>query len=238
MEGAGGKEILRVEGIVKKFGDFTALNGVSLSIFSDGIASIIGPNGAGKSTLINVITGRLKPDRGRVIFMGRDITGMSPHKIVRLGIARTFQVINLFMALSVYQNVLIAALSRGGDAVSEVDGVLKKLRLKEYRDLEVYKLPQGVRRVVEIAVALATKPRLLLLDEPTAGLNVNEKEEIISVIKSLGAEIPIVMVEHDMDVVFNISRRIVVMNRGEVIAEGSPRDIAENKLVREIYLGE
>ena len=233
-----GREILRVEGVVKKFGDFTALNGVNLSIFSDGITSIIGPNGAGKTTLINVITGRLKPDKGRVLFMGRDITGMSPHKIVKLGIARTFQIINLFTSLTVYQNVLIASLSRGKNANSDADDILSKLHLEKYRDLEVYKLPHGIQRIVEIAVALATKPKLLFLDEPTAGLNISEKEEVISVIKSLGSEIPIVLVEHDMDVVFNISKRIIVMNRGEVLAEGSPNDIAEDKRVREIYLGE
>ncbi|HWQ16779.1 MAG TPA: ABC transporter ATP-binding protein [Sulfolobales archaeon] len=232
------REILRVEGLVKKFGDFTALNGVNLSIFSDGITSIIGPNGAGKTTLINVITGRLKPDKGRVLFMGRDITGMSPHKIVKLGIARTFQIINLFTSLTVYQNVLIASLSRGKNTNPDADDILSKLHLEKYRDLEVYKLPHGIQRIVEIAVALATKPKLLFLDEPTAGLNINEKEEVISVIKSLGSEIPIVLVEHDMDVVFNISKRIIVMNRGEVLAEGSPNDIAEDKRVREIYLGE
>ncbi|MEM2302055.1 MAG: ABC transporter ATP-binding protein [Sulfolobales archaeon] len=233
-----GREILRVEGVVKKFGDFAALNGVNLSIFSDGITSIIGPNGAGKTTLINVITGRLKPDKGKVLFMGIDITGMSPHKIVKLGIARTFQLINLFTSLTVYQNVLIASLSRGKNSNPDVDSILSKLYLEKYRDLEVYKLPHGIQRVVEIAVALATKPKLLFLDEPTAGLNINEKEEVISVIKSLGSEIPIVLVEHDMDVVFNISKRIIVMNRGEVLAEGSPNDIAEDKRVREIYLGE
>ena len=233
-----GREILRVEGVVKRFGSFTALNGVSISIFSDGITSIIGPNGAGKTTLINVITGRLKPDRGRILFIGRDITGMSPHKIVKLGMARTFQIINLFTSLTIYQNVLIASLSRGRDADSDINSILKRLRLEEYRDLEVYKLPHGIQRIVEIAVALATKPKLLLLDEPTAGLNIGEKREVISVIKDLSLEIPIVMVEHDMDVVFDISKRIIVMNRGEVIAEGSPRDIVEDERVREIYLGE
>ncbi|MEM4970763.1 MAG: ABC transporter ATP-binding protein [Sulfolobales archaeon] len=231
-----GEEILRVENLVKRFGSFTALNKVSLSIRGDGVTAIIGPNGAGKTTLINVITGRLKPDSGKVFFMGRDITGASPHKIVRLGIARTFQVINLFSSLTVYQNVLVSSLSRR-DGDVDVNGIIKRLGLEGYRDVEVYRLPHGVQRLVEIAVALATKPRLLLLDEPMAGLNVDEKREVASLITDLSKQIPVVLVEHDMDVVFSISKRVIVMNRGEVIADGSPSEIAENKYVREIYLG-
>jgi ABC-type branched-subunit amino acid transport system ATPase component len=231
-----GEEILRVENLVKRFGDFTALNGVSLAIRGDGVTAIIGPNGAGKTTLINVITGRLKPDSGRIFFMGRDITGASPHKIVRLGIARTFQIINLFRSLSVYQNVLISSLSKKGSDV-DVDGIIKRLGLEGYRDTEVYKLPHGLQRLVEIAVALATKPRLLLLDEPTAGLNVDEKRDVASLISEIAKQIPVVLVEHDMDIVFSISKRIIVMNRGEVIADGPPSEIADNARVKEIYLG-
>jgi ABC-type branched-subunit amino acid transport system ATPase component len=231
-----GEEILRVENLVKRFGDFTALNGVSLAIRGDGVTAIIGPNGAGKTTLINVITGRLKPDSGRIFFMGRDITGASPHKIVRLGIARTFQIINLFRSLSVYQNVLISSLSKKGSDV-DVDGIIKRLGLDGYRDTEVYKLPHGLQRLVEIAVALATKPRLLLLDEPTAGLNVDEKRDVASLISEIAKQIPVVLVEHDMDIVFSISKRIIVMNRGEVIADGPPSEIADNARVKEIYLG-
>jgi ABC-type branched-subunit amino acid transport system ATPase component len=209
---------------------------VSLAIRGDGVTAIIGPNGAGKTTLINVITGRLKPDSGRIFFMGRDITGASPHKIVRLGIARTFQIINLFRSLSVYQNVLISSLSKKGSDV-DVDGIIKRLGLDGYRDTEVYKLPHGLQRLVEIAVALATKPRLLLLDEPTAGLNVDEKRDVASLISEIAKQIPVVLVEHDMDIVFSISKRIIVMNRGEVIADGPPSEIADNARVKEIYLG-
>ncbi len=178
-----GEEILRVEGLVKKFGEFRALNGVRLSIFGRGVTSIIGPNGAGKTTLINVITGRLKPDAGRVYFMGRDITGWPPHKIVRLGVARTFQIINLFTRLSVYHNIAIASLSRGKSA--DVDEIIKRFGLDKYRDYEVIKLPHGIQRIVEIAVAMATKPRLLLLDEPMAGLNIREKEQVMEIIRDL-----------------------------------------------------
>jgi len=231
------KEVIRVENLVKKFGSFVALNGVNLSIVGDGITSIIGPNGAGKTTLINVITGRLKPDRGRILFMGRDITGLQPHKIVRIGISRTFQVINLFSGMTVYQNVLIASLNRGKYNKSLVEDILKSFRLESYRDLEVYRLPHGLQRLVEIAVAIATKPKLLLLDEPTAGLNPNEKDLVVELIKDLEKQIPIVMVEHDMDIVFNISREVIVMNKGEVIASGTPDEIASNKYVKEIYLG-
>jgi ABC-type branched-subunit amino acid transport system ATPase component len=231
------KEVIRVENLVKKFGSFVALNGVNLSIVGDGITSIIGPNGAGKTTLINVITGRLKPDRGKILFMGRDITGLQPHKIVRIGISRTFQVINLFSGMTVYQNVLIASLNRRGDSRSPVEDILRSFRLENYKDLEVYKLPHGLQRLVEIAVAIATKPKLLLLDEPTAGLNPNEKDLVVELIKDLEKQIPIVMVEHDMDIVFNISRRVIVMNKGEVIASGTPDEITNNKYVKEIYLG-
>jgi len=231
-----GEEILRVENLVRRFGGFKALNGVSLSISGRGVTSIIGPNGAGKTTLINVITGRLKPDAGRVYFMGRDITGWPPHKIVRIGISRTFQIINLFTGLSVYHNIAIASLSRGNSA--DVDGIIRRFGLDEYRDHEVIKLPHGIQRIVEIAVAMATKPRLLILDEPMAGLNSGEKGLVIERIRDLEKQIPVILVEHDMDVVFSISRRIIVMNRGEVIASGAPDEIADNRLVREIYLGE
>jgi len=231
-----GEEILRVENLVRRFGGFKALNGVSLSISGRGVTSIIGPNGAGKTTLINVITGRLKPDAGRVYFMGRDITGWPPHKIVRIGIARTFQIINLFTGLSVYHNIAIASLSRGNSA--DVDGIIRRFGLDEYRDHEVIKLPHGIQRIVEIAVAMATKPRLLILDEPMAGLNSGEKGLVIERIRDMEKQIPVILVEHDMDVVFSISRRIIVMNRGEVIASGAPDEIADNRLVREIYLGE
>jgi len=231
-----GDEVLRVEGVTKRFGGFVALNGVNLSIRRDGVTSIIGPNGAGKTTLINVVTGRLRPDAGRVYFMGKNITGMSPHRIVRLGIARTFQVINLFTGLTVYQNILVASLSRRGGRV-DLDGIVEKLGLRDYKDVEVYKIPHGIQRKVEVAVALATRPRLLLLDEPMAGLNVGEKAELAELVKDLSKEIPIVLVEHDMDVVFNISNRIIVMNRGEVIADGSPSEVAEDRRVKEIYLG-
>ncbi|MGB9682956.1 MAG: ABC transporter ATP-binding protein [Thermoprotei archaeon] len=230
------KEILRVENLVKKFGGFTALNKVNLSIASDGITSIIGPNGAGKTTLINVITGKLKPESGRVYFMGRDITGLQPNKIVRLGISRTFQVINLLGSMTVYQNLLVASLSRGGNNV-DVSHVLSKFHLEDYKDTEIYKLPHGIQRIVEMAVATTTKPKLLLLDEPIAGLNTDEKNLVISLIRDLERNIPIVLVEHDMDVVFSISKRIIVMNKGEVLASGTPDEIAENKYVREIYLG-
>lgn len=231
-----GEEILRVENLVRRFGGFKALNGVSLSISGRGVTSIIGPNGAGKTTLINVITGRLKPDAGRVYFMGRDITGWPPHKIVRIGISRTFQIINLFTGLSVYHNIAIASLSRGNSA--DVDGIIRRFGLDEYRDHEVIKLPHGIQRIVEIAVAMATKPRLLILDEPMAGLNSGEKGLVIERIRDLEKQIPVILVEHDMDVVFSISRRIIVMNKGEVIASGAPDEIADNRLVREIYLGE
>jgi ABC-type branched-subunit amino acid transport system ATPase component len=230
------KETLRIENLVKKFGNFVAVNRVNLSIVGDKLTSIIGPNGAGKTTLINVISGMLKPDAGRIFFMGKDITGLQPHKIVRMGISRTFQVINLFGELTVYQNILIASLTRGENR-DYVEDILRKFHLEEYRDFKVYKLSHGLQRLVEIAIALATKPKLLLLDEPTAGLNPEEKDLVVRLIKDLEKQVSIVMVEHDMDVVFNISENIIVMNKGEIIAHGTPSEIIDNKYVKEIYLG-
>jgi ABC-type branched-subunit amino acid transport system ATPase component len=230
------KETLRIENLVKKFGNFVAVNRVNLSIVGDKLTSIIGPNGAGKTTLINVISGMLKPDAGRIFFMGKDITGLQPHKIVRMGISRTFQVINLFGELTVYQNILIASLTRGENR-DYVEDILRKFHLEEYRDFKVYKLSHGLQRLVEIAIALATKPKLLLLDEPIAGLNPEEKDLVVRLIKDLEKQVSIVMVEHDMDVVFNISENIIVMNKGEIIAHGTPSEIIDNKYVKEIYLG-
>jgi branched-chain amino acid transport system ATP-binding protein len=168
--------------------------------------------------------------------MGKDITGLQPHKIVRMGISRTFQVINLFGELTVYQNILIASLTRGENR-DYVEDILRKFHLEEYRDFKVYKLSHGLQRLVEIAIALATKPKLLLLDEPTAGLNPEEKDLVVRLIKDLEKQVSIVMVEHDMDVVFNISENIIVMNKGEIIAHGTPSEIIDNKYVKEIYLG-
>lgn len=230
------QEILKVESVVKKFGDFVALNGISISVKGDGITSIIGPNGAGKTTLINVITGRLKADSGRIIFMGSDITRKPPHEIVKMGIARTYQVINLFGTLSVFENVNIPLLARG-KSIEEAEEILRRFHLEEYKDIRVSKLPHGIQRLVEIAVALATGPRLMILDEPTAGLNLDEREHVTKVILQLSRSTSVILVEHDMDVVFSLSKRIIVMNKGEVVAEGSPEEITENKFVREIYLG-
>jgi len=231
-----GKEILRVEGVTKRFGSFTALNNITITVMGKDITSIIGPNGAGKTTLINVITGRLKPDSGKTYFMGRDITGMSPHRIVRLGIARTFQIINLFTTMTVYENILIASLSKK-EGRKDVNETMEKLGLSSYKDVEVYKLPHGINRKVELAVALSTKPRLLILDEPLAGLTIGEKAELVELVKRISKETPIVLVEHDIDIVFDISKRIIVMHRGEVIADGSPSEVADNRRVREVYLG-
>jgi ABC-type branched-subunit amino acid transport system ATPase component len=232
------EEILRVEKVVKKFGEFVALNNISLSIYDQkGVTAIIGPNGAGKTTLINVITGRLRPDAGKIFFEGRDITSLPPHKIVQLGIVRTFQVINLFSELTVYQNLNVANLSKPRTLRKDLHEVMELFDLDKYRDIEVAKLPHGIQRIVQIAVAFTLSPKLLLLDEPLAGLNIDEKTRIVNVVKDLAKNIPVVLIEHDLHVVFDISNRIVVMHRGEVIAEGTPDEVYRNPVVKEIYIG-
>ncbi|MEM1546932.1 MAG: ABC transporter ATP-binding protein [Candidatus Methanomethylicia archaeon] len=231
-------EIVRVDGVTKKFGGFVALNRVSLSINEFETTSIIGPNGAGKTTLINVITGKLHPENGRIYLYGRDITGLPPSRRVMLGLNRTFQIINIFQNMTVYENILISALSQGKDNAREtVDNVISRLKLSEYRDVKAFKLPHGLQRILELAIALATHPKILFLDEPTAGLNPAEKSSITSILEDLGSNISLVIVEHDMDVVFSLSKRVIVMHKGEVIADGKPQEISLDHRVKEVYLG-
>ena len=231
-------EAIRVDEVTKRFGDFIALNKVSLSINEFETTSIIGPNGAGKTTLINVITGKLHPEHGRVYLYNRDITNLSPSRRVMLGLNRTFQIINVFQNMTVYENILISALSRSrSNARKTVDEVISRFKLFEYRDIKASKLPHGLQRILELAMVLATQPKILLLDEPTAGLNPSEKTSITRILENLGRDISLIIVEHDMDVVFSLSERVIVMHRGEVIADGKPQEVSIDHKVREVYLG-
>jgi len=230
------RKILSTEGVVKKFGGFTALNGVSLSFNELETTFIIGPNGAGKTTFINVVSGKLRPDKGRVLFNGTDITRYSPHARVRAGINRTFQIPNLFRNLTVRQNLLVAASSRE-DGDRAADEVLSTLKLSDYVEADVSKLPQGTLRMVELGMVILTQPKVAFLDEPTAGLNPEEKEHMIEVLRELGETETLIIVEHDMDVVFGLSDRVVVMHRGEVLADGTPEEVSKDEAVREVYLG-
>lgn len=245
--------ILSIEGLRKSFGKFVAIDGIDLNLRSDMITSLIGPNGAGKTTLINLITGSLRPDKGKVFFKGDNITRLSPEKIVRKKITRSFQVMNIFPRLTVFQNVELPILPILGksrkwfsgasdypDVTEEVNKILDEVGLLDEKDALAGELAHGDQRLLELGIAIAPRPELCFLDEPSSGTNPMERAKVLELIKRLSVEekITFVIVEHDMDVVLSLSDWIVVMNRGKILAEGEPGQIRENKEVREIYLGE
>ena len=245
--------LLDVRGVKKSFDDFTAIAGVDLTLQEGGITAVIGPNGAGKTTFINLLTGKLRPDTGSIVFAGEEVTRLSASAHVRAGMARTFQITNVFPLLSVEQNVSVPVLARAGRAldprhrVDAISGIQERIRrLLETVGLAARAadpagmLSHGDRRLLEIALALASEPRLLLLDEPTAGMGAGERERMLAQIRALAAlrSLTIVLVEHDMEVVFGLATRIVVLHQGKVLADGSPQQIRGDARVREIYLGE
>ncbi len=247
------EEILRTINLKKYFGSVKATDGVNLSIKRGQTTSIIGPNGAGKTTLINLLTGNIYPDSGKVFFMTQDITREPIHKRVKMGIGRSFQIQNIFPNLTVYQNIqipLFALFNKSFDffkntksypeVKEKADSLLSSVGLLEKKDVPAGKLSHGDQRLLEIALSLAPEPRLLFLDEPTAGMNPLERITVLENLKNLakGKDITIVIVEHDMDVVFMLSERIVVLHRGQILADGSPDEIKANRDVRDIYLGE
>jgi branched-chain amino acid transport system ATP-binding protein len=245
--------LLRAEGVSKHFGQFVAVNQVSLELEAGVLTSIIGPNGAGKTTLINVLTGSLLADGGRVFLNGEDITRLPTDQRVRKGISRSFQITNIFPQMTVAQNILLPVLARQGrtgqpfarydsyaDTQAEAETLLRRLGLWEMRNSPAGELAHGDQRRLEIGMAIAPNPRLCFLDEPTSGMNPLERSEVLEVIKRLAAErdLTFVVVEHDMDVVFSISDWIVVMHYGEILTEGTPAAIRDNAEVRKVYLGE
>lgn len=248
-----GEELLNILGVNKYFGKVCAAYELNFSIYSGAITSIIGPNGAGKSTLINMISGYIKPDSGRIIFEGNDITDYPTHKRVKLGICRSFQIVNVFPGLTVFDNVRIPVLCFRKRAHlpfrllkkeklvnEEVDSLLNLIGLEDKAQILACNLSHGDQRILEVGVALATRPKLLFLDEPTAGMNPVERVKVLETIKDIAGrdETTFVIVEHDMDVVFSLSDRILVLNHGAIIADGTPDEIKENKKVKEVYLGE
>ena len=242
--------ILEAVGISKHFGGLMANDNVSFMVEEGKITSIIGPNGAGKTTLFNLLTGLHRPDKGQVIFDGQDISGWPIHKIVNLGIVRSFQVLNIFNEISPAENIRLAVQSRKkrslnffrpttgfADINQETDEVLDEIGLTAVKDLPTKTLSYGDKRVLEIGIAMASKPRLLLMDEPTSGLPTSETERIKKFIKKISTRLTVLVIEHDMDIVLTISDVIIVLHQGRVIAQGAPAEIKANDEVQEAYLG-
>jgi branched-chain amino acid transport system ATP-binding protein len=242
--------VLEVSGLKKSFGGFTAIGGVSLKMAERQIVAIIGPNGAGKSTFFNLVTGHLHPDEGEVTFGGRNITGGAPHDIVRLGIGRSFQRINIFPRLTVFQNVQAAIIAHKGYGKrlwgrsadlfrDETSALLDSIGLSRIADETSAELSYGAQKQIELGIALASEPKLLLLDEPTAGMSATETRDAIALIERIVSErgLSLLFTEHDMEVVFQIAQRIGVLHQGKLIAEGTPAEVRADPEVRRIYLG-
>jgi branched-chain amino acid transport system ATP-binding protein len=243
-------ETLRVESVSKEFGGVHAVSDVSFSVEAGERLVIIGPNGAGKTTLFNLINGQLSPTNGRIYFAGHDVTTMPPHRRANLGQARSFQIISLFLNLTVLDNALLSlhgtrhsrldmfrTMKSYRDLLGHAQGSLETAVLWDKRDELVKNLAYGEQRRLEIALSLASKPKLLMLDEPSSGLTRDEGSEIIDLIKNLGTAITVLIVDHDMDLVFGVAERIIVLHYGQIIADGRPEEIRAEPRVREIYMG-
>jgi len=234
--------ILELDRVTKRFGGLTAVSSATFTVPTGEILGIIGPNGAGKTTLFNVISGYYRPESGRVLFAGQDVTGRPPHAICRLGLTRTFQLVKPFGNLSVIDNVMIGALTRlptVSSARMEAERVVEMCGLAAHAEGHARTLPIGLRKRLEVARALATRPRLLLLDEVMAGLNPTELTGIIELIRRLHADgLTLIVIEHIMAAMMRLAQRIVVLHHGEVIAEGAPAAITQDRRVVDAYLGE
>lgn len=242
--------ILETRHLTKEFKGFTAVNDVNLQVQRGHIHALIGPNGAGKTSLVHQIAGQLRPTSGRVLLKGVDITGHAPDKRSQMGIGRTFQKNNLFRALSVRENVRLALQAKRAGwyrciqptsadrrLLEEADAILARVRLKEGLDRPVSSLSYGEQRQLEVALALASEPAVLLLDEPTSGMSSAETDEMIDLVRTLPSSLGVLMIEHDMKVVFSLADTITVLYYGEVLASGPPEAIREDPQVRNVYLG-
>ena len=242
--------MLRVDSLHKSFDDFKAVNGADLHVKKGALVAVIGPNGAGKTTLFNLITGQLQPDSGRVVFNGEEISKLPPHRICKKGIARSFQIANIFPRLTVFKNVQVAVLSQQKMSsrlfypasrlvVKETDAILESVGLSDKAAYIAGSLSHGDKRVLEIAIALGAEPQLLILDEPTAGMSPEETRTTMALIRHLAQSrgLTFLFCEHDMEVVFTVAQSIMVMRQGETIIQGAPKEVKANEQVQEAYLG-
>lgn len=249
-----GKAILSAKDLHKYYGEFCALDGVSFQINENEFVSIIGPNGAGKTTLINVLTGLLTPNTGKVFYKDREITGIGPEKLSRLGVARSFQLINIFPNFTVLEFLMVAIISKHGKGtnfysllcrdevvIKEALEVAKLFGLDENKDVQAKNLPQGDKKLLDVASAFALHPEVILLDEPTSGVSTSDKnrimETLVSASKKIGIK-TIIQVEHDMDIVFSYSNRIIALHQGKILADNSPKEIEKNEEVVCTVLGQ
>ena len=243
--------MLRAEGLSKSFGSLRAARDVSLEVATGSRHAVIGPNGAGKTTLFNLLTGEIKPDAGRVFVGDQDVTRKPPDARARAGMARSFQRNNLFPDLTVRDNLAIAHAVRLGIGLvfwrsfrgyhtvhGEAERIAERILIGDSLETPVRQLPYGIQRIVEVGLALASKPKILLLDEPTSGMSPEETAAMQALIKNLPEDLTVVVIEHDMDVVFDLADRITVLDYGSVLAEGTAAEIRASEVVRQRYLGE
>lgn len=242
--------LFEVRQVSKSFGALKAVNRVTLAVEKGQVVSLIGPNGAGKTTLFNLITGVFCPEEGDIFFNNHRITGMPPCKLCHLGLSRSFQITNIFQGMTVFENIrlasqgqvrkfnLLGSVSRLTPPIKEAERILDLLGLWEQRDVLAGTLSHGDQRYLEIGIALASQPSMLLLDEPTAGMTPTETRSSIELIKRLREKVTMMLIEHDIDLVFEVSDRIMVMHQGSLLAEGPPNEVKNNKAVQVAYLGE
>jgi branched-chain amino acid transport system ATP-binding protein len=242
--------VLSAEGLVKRFGGITATNNFTLNLQRGARHALIGPNGAGKTTLINLLTGVLEPTEGRITLDGQDISQLAPHLRVRRGMVRTFQINQLFDSMTPRETLALVvsqqrglggtwwqALGANTGVNQRVDELLQQFHLSSVAHQTTHVMAYGKRRLLEIAIALACEPRVLLLDEPVAGVPAGEREELLQTVAALPADVSILLIEHDMDLVFSFAKRMTVLVNGTVLTEGTPEQIASDPRVKEVYLG-
>ena len=247
-EAEDGAGVLETKGLTKEFGSLVAVDDVNLVLETGKIHGLIGPNGAGKTTLINLITGRLQPTEGKIEFKGNDIAGESPSAIARRGLGRSFQVVQYFPEMTVRKHLHLAVrdptrtitslVGKSADHTERIEAIAERVHLRDYLDIEAKNLSHGEKRFLDIGIVLGLDTDVILFDEPAAGLNTSESEELRGIIDELREEFTILMVEHDVELVRSLADRITVLHDGTVLATGSPDEIVANPEVKEVYLGE